>query len=174
VSLGSDESAAIKMVAARGHPLDVILPVFNAPGIISGQEPKAHWGQISLLAISNQRVLEAIAKAGIRQVKSTHNLNPATFSRMLAQIAHDMAVIRYGLDGFRPFLVHHILHGVPCASHVVGCAAERQPIDKNTEHDVEIYALTAAHDHLIVVKIRLFAYLPTPTYVAVAGQRVVP
>ena len=174
VQLGSDESAAIKMVPAGSHPLQVVLPVFNFPEILSGQKPKPHWGQISLLGISSRRVLEAIAKAGITKISSTHNLNPATFSRMLAQIAHGIGVIQYGLDGFRPFLIRHILHGDPYASHFIGCAEERQPTDEKTEHDIEMRVLTATHHHLIIAKIRLFSYLPTPTYVVVVGQRVRP
>jgi hypothetical protein len=74
------------------------------------------------------------------------------------------------MDGFRPLLIKHILEDDPFAPHWIGGSTETHPPDPGTEHDLQMYTvMSEQNERIIVAKMRLFAYEPTPTYTVVVG-----
>ena len=96
--------------------------------------------------------------------------NPRTFTRLLAKIAHCVAILRYGVNGFEPFLLKHILEDDPYAPHLIGGDTFSTRPDPKCEHELEMYTIPDDNQkRIIICKIRLFAYEKMPTYVVATG-----
>jgi hypothetical protein len=90
------------------------------------------------------------------------------FSRMLAKIAHSFVAAEIGIDGFHPFLPQFILgKGRSNPNQFIGCTNEKEE-ESNSLYDVSILKLESKY---IVVLIRLFSFLNSPTYHVVVGNK---
>jgi len=100
---------------------------------------------------------------------------PFEFAQALAKIAHSYAVAELGLDGFRPFLTDLILGKTPYkvshALHWIGSEPTIAPVEASV--CTLAYEKFDQIDHLkrpVMVKLRIFPCLPTPTYQVLVGE----
>jgi len=90
---------------------------------------------------------------------------------MLAKIAHALAVVEDGIDGFAPMLPHFILGNLPVpADHFVGCLERDLPAESMLHRaTLEIATLGENQPQFLVANIRLFAKFGAPQYHVVVG-----
>jgi hypothetical protein len=163
-----------RLVALDEHPNIVVLPgLCEPPGILAGRVPKRalrfeykSFAGVEILAGTQQRLLEQ-KRVGI-------SLDGYAWVRMLAKIAHGIAVAELGPDGFDPKLPDLILGRNPLlAGYLVGQGMVPIPLPENHPlHQVSILNATMGEQEIAVVHLRLFADLgiETPTYTVVVGS----
>ena len=162
------------LVPVDDHPGVLILPSFDPPGMVSGRAPTVGSGLVMhFWRITNdydQRI-QRLHDAGIKGVKIHEQIALKPFLRMLAKIAHGMAVADYGIDGFRPLLIDVILKGDPSAPYFVGSATDRTPPSEPMKTWARTEVRSIGNKKYVVAFFRLFAYLGTPVYSVVVGER---
>jgi len=90
-------------------------------------------------------------------------------ARFLAKIAHAMAVARYGIDAFEPWLPNFILGKDHCAMHYYVAGHENKTCDQKGIHKVTLG--TWEDDGMrIGARIRLFCKWGTPDYEVAVGR----
>lgn len=165
-----------KNVAVAEHPSALMLPVFAEPGVFTGAAPTDKFSINGMWSFVDSKAEERLKKhggvAGVYQAFS-----PDIFCRMIAKIAHCHAVAKVGVDGFDPLLPGLILGRTTIISHYVGCLTDPPAgsppaeFDKIT-HELELgyqFPIQSNKPPRIIVRVRLFANLNTPTYAAVVG-----
>lgn len=102
------------------------------------------------------------------------DIDDITFARMLAKVAHCVAIARRGINKFEPLLASVILRGENCA-YVVGGVTERiePPVHMPMWVRTEVRPIGGVR--YVVVFMRFFAYVGppekgTPTYSVVVGR----
>lgn len=156
------------MVPIDDYPVTWMIPRFDLPGMLripgyvsSGNPPP--WST----AINFDH--KKLAKHGIKNF-TTNQMDVFTFVRMIAKIGHSLAVSRYGLNHFVPFLRHIILHDTgPEAFEFIGGRAET-PHETEELHGLTLRTLRVGVRILLVAEIRLFATLGAPIHLAVVGE----
>lgn len=109
-------------------------------------------------------------KLNIASVKPTATFAVPEFFRMLAKIAHAYTVAELGLGSFTPFLLPAILRNdLDDSVQYIGGSTSETPASRLT-HEIS-HALHVRRPELVLVRIRLFAALDTPTYLVAAGLR---
>jgi hypothetical protein len=92
-----------------------------------------------------------------------HNLS--TFARAIAKVAYCTAVVKYGLDGFRPLVTPQIiLDNYPHIPYLVGPlpSPHGPPAPRGQQHTVEYGTLTYDRLKLMFANVRLFADSSAP------------
>ena len=98
-------------------------------------------------------------------------MEPHKFARMLAKIAHGVAVAFKGLDAFEPLLPDLILGNTDLAPYLIGGSGSCAPIPKDRPmHEAEVKWRNYAVGRLLVCHIRLFVLLETPVYYVIVGR----
>jgi hypothetical protein len=104
--------------------------------------------------------------------------NPFIFARMLGKIAHGYCIATNALQGFNslPLLPDIILGKSDNIPYLIGNLGEDEPPIRRATgikavHHVRIGTISLQNMRLRVVFIRLFAELPTPTYIVVVGEQ---
>jgi hypothetical protein len=92
------------------------------------------------------------------------------FCRMLAKMAHCIAVVRMGPDAFQPLLPSLILGKTKESQSLVGGTVPRRGSEKFTRAFSIGRRLAFDDTHYWIVDIRLFAYLGAPQYRVVVGR----
>jgi hypothetical protein len=163
------------------------MPVWGNPGLLTGALPvdifptqKAHI--FEYIPETLRETLQLSERHSL-QVRASGTINPATFARAVAKIGYCHAITRYGLDGFRKFILPRLILGqYPCIPHFVGCElVDPPPPDpKGRLHWVDFRTVRYGRLNLIVASIRLFAHsgvgqIGMPIYrVVVGGPPAVP
>jgi len=156
------------MVPIEDYPVMWMIPRFGMPGqLLPPGSPRADnpapWSSgINLDAAK-------LAKHGISNF-TTNQMDVFAFVRMIAKIGHALAVSRYGLNHFVPFLRHIILHETgPEAYEYIGGVPEHHH-DSDELHGLALRTLQVGARVLLVAEIRLFATFGAPIHVAVVGE----
>jgi hypothetical protein len=116
------------------------------------------------------------AKRLRKQINLTRGLSALEFYRLIAKIAHSFAVAELGFT-FEPYLINLIEAKLPMfASHLIGGEFSDSPPPSTNLHEIEfVKSLDGpVGDELLMVRIRLFAYLGMPNHYAVVGSRARP
>lgn len=156
------------MLPIEDYPVMWMIPRFGLPGLLKlpghvGTGNPAPWST----AINFNH--EKLAKHGITNF-TTNQMDVFAYVRMIAKIGHALAVSRYGLNHFIPFLRHIILHeSGPDAFEFIGGRPE-EPHDSEELHGLTLLTLRAGPKTLLVAEIRLFATLGAPIHLAVVGE----
>jgi hypothetical protein len=163
------------LVPVDDHPGILVLPSFDPPGMVTGRAPTVGTGLVMhfwRITNDHDERIQRLRDAGFKGVKMYKEIALNPFLRMLAKIAHGMAVADYGIDGFRPLLIDVILKGDPSAPYFVGCATDKIPpsVPMKTWARTEVRSIGSKK--YVVAFFRLFAYLGTPVYTVVVGERV--
>lgn len=172
----------VRIFQTKAKPYFLAMPVWGLPtaltaGIPSPNFPtmKAHIYEFIPADIRERLGVDA---SGSVQVRGTGKINYSTFARGIAKIAYCNAVMRYGLEGFRPFpIVDVILGKSPYASHFVGVPLDDPPPPepRGIVHKVEFDVWASPSGQILVSTIRLFAHSGTeqtgmPIYHVAIGQ----
>jgi len=112
-------------------------------------------------------------KYGLTEYATT-GLDVYALCRTLAKIAHGYAVLRFGLDGFKPLLPYFIMGNYDRHRlYYVGGLLDTPP-EAEKLHEIDIEHPTPETWRHVVVRIRLLAKYGTPIYRVVAGERLNP
>jgi hypothetical protein len=113
---------------------------------------------------------ELRAQYGPGQVSFSTTFQPVAFAQMLAKIALGFTIARFGLEGIKKCYIIPAIDDGTGIGQWVGCIDDGITLSEGT-NDFEIsggFINTPTRD--IVVEVRLFGKLKTPTYIVVVGE----
>ncbi|MBN9089168.1 MAG: hypothetical protein J0J01_19860 [Reyranella sp.] len=154
------------LIPWHDYPAIPIFPILGAPRLFNPMPPFA-VPEMRFNLVEDQ--LHTMAdKYNLRQF-NTLRLDTWAFMRVLAKIAHAYTVAILGLDGFIPLLPNYIIGDNDGARHFyVGSDLSLEP-QTDLLHDLKFEEATVEQWEFIVLRIRLFANLQSPTYRVVSG-----
>ncbi len=170
----------IRRLPREKLPAILTLPILEPPGLFYGRPPspiKEYLDWTWMAENANERMAEFLRPGDVRWwIPAT--TNPLTFSRMLAKIAHALAVGRLGVDSFVPYLPPLILGKDDNAAHLIGGAEPptdplpRTPYNEKTHHHTLTFAQFSSpgRPDLLAVTVRLFLHVGSPTYWVIVGE----
>lgn len=184
VKVRPDDDWSIMHVDRDICPFLVLFPILSLPDEVTGLRTEAERGAkartfwIRAASFSDgispgdpmSYLANLCKKLEVASVEPTATFTVPEFFRMLAKIAHAYTVAELGLRSFTPFLVPAILRNdLHNSVQYIGGVAGSPQVSRLT-HEVS-YVLHSERPDLMVVRIRLFAALDTPTYIVAAGLR---
>jgi HNH endonuclease len=108
---------------------------------------------------------------GATAVMPTATVNTAPFCLALAKIAHAFAVAELGLGSFEPFLTRMILQrDLSDRAKVIGGGRGNEP-PSDSLHEIAFSPAVSADPNIVAVRMRLLAFLGTPTYHVAVGRK---
>jgi hypothetical protein len=150
--------------ATPDHPFFLNMPIWRPPGVMLGKLISEGFGPPGPFTYwyvpPNLRDTIGLKDGDIARVIDTsrpHNLT--TFARALAKIAYCNAVMRYGLDEFRPLVLPDIIRGrYRNVAYFVGSDPTQPgpPYPRGQQHSVGLGDLIYSHLKLLTASIRLF------------------
>jgi hypothetical protein len=163
VLLGSSD------ISADEYPINYVALLLQPPGILAGRLPTDEFEGQFWTAFSAE---EMDAYVGDDEGMVLGPINPNTFARMLAKIAHAYAVGYYGYGTFKPLILDLILGKTETANYWVG--GDIKLPAAHTEqvlHDMHggYWSVDGLKTYLVVT-IQLFAFLQSPIYHIVVGE----
>jgi hypothetical protein len=151
-------------LATPDHPYFLNMPIWRPPGVMIGQPISEAFGPPGRFTywyvpptIRQTIGLKDGEIARLIDTSRPHNLT--SFARALAKIAYCNAVMRYGLDGFRPLVLPDIILGkYPNVAYFVGSDPTQPgpPYPRGQQHSVGLGDLTYKRLRLLTASIRLF------------------
>lgn len=105
------------------------------------------------------------------------SFDSGVLSQLLAKVAHAYAVAELGHESFTPFLPELIFEKhkskvVALANRLIGGINQVEwPAASNNLHEISLRPVALAESTYIVATVRLFAFLGTPIYEVVVGER---
>jgi hypothetical protein len=173
-------------LATENHPYFLNMPIWRPPGFMTGRQISEDFGAPARFTYwylpPNLRNTIGLRDGDIARIIDTsppHNLK--TFARGLAKIGYCNAVMKYGLDGFRPLVIADIILGkYPNVAYFVGSDPTRPspPYKRGIQHSValgsinysNIKFLTATIVCLAIVARRTTGCPPTPLSMALKAS----
>jgi hypothetical protein len=159
----SDGQRAIDL-ATENHPYFLNLPIWRPPGFMIGRQIFEGFGDAGKFTYwyvpPNLRSAIGLRDGDIARIIDTsrpHNLT--TFARGLAKIAYCNAVMKYGLDGFRPLATPDIILGkYPNVAYFVGSdpTSPSPPYSRGVQHSVGLGSIVFPNTRFLTATIRLF------------------
>lgn len=119
------------------------------------------------MASARGPVLEQSARIGVDLYADSK-----VFAQMLAKIALGLAVAKFGLTGFEPFVRNFILKNPNQYGHWVGgfAGTERAALPSSSFHRLHLQTKQVSAGTFIIVEIQLFAEYGGPTNYVVVGR----
>jgi hypothetical protein len=162
----SEQGSRVVDLAVADHPFFFHMPVWAAPGLIRGLQPSSDFGPAKAQVYWHipETVWDYIkpdSDGAIRIIDNTPMPNLQTFARGIAKIAFCNAVMKMGLDGFRPLSIPSMIIGrYPHAPFYVGSSLDlpSPPHKEGVLHAVEITEISRRRLNIIVANVRLFAH----------------
>lgn len=169
-------------LAPPDHPYFLHMPVWNAPGIMRGLQPSANFGDARAHVYwwipPTIRQTLGLGHGDVAEIQDTTPMpNLHTFARGIAKIAYCNAVLKFGLDGFRPFATPELILGrYPNIPYFVGSdRADPPPPERpGVLHVMHFTTVEVGRLKYFTVRFRLFAHSGTaengmPYYEVVVG-----
>ncbi len=160
----ADGTRAVDL-ATENHPYFLNMPIWRPPGFMIGKQISDGFGDPGQFTYwyvpPNLRDTIGLRDGDIARIIDTsppHNLN--AFARGLAKIAYCNAVMKYGLDGFKPLVTPNIILGrYPNIAYFVGSdpTLPSPPYRRGVQHSVGLGSITYPHTNYLTATIRLFA-----------------
>lgn len=141
----------------------VVLP---PPGIFTGADHQA-LPEVTVSAVLLNRGSISEAADGHRVYMG--KFRPSDTLRQLLKIAYGYAVGTLGPGAFRPMVQELILGKSEHFGYLLGCLSESDPPNDKMVFLEQGYAELGSVRY-VIVKIRIYGQLPTPTYCAVVGE----
>ncbi len=152
------------------YPLVVTLPTLGLPGLLSGKSNE--WrGQYWLC--SDQKIPKEFVKIEGDDTGSTRLLglmNPLSWFRMLAKIAHGVACVSHPRDSFEPLLTDLILAKSEVYGPFVGMIPEIDRYGPYPSYDVEVFYAPCLECTYVGVRVQLLGDLVSPQYSVIVGR----
>jgi hypothetical protein len=166
----------VQQIPLAEHPTVLFMEAFNPPGLFSGRSASdSARNYIAGIWAENKAFAEAKTAEELQRfypegakILINGEFNPFMMARMLAKIAHGVAVFHYGLDGFRPFLLD-IISGKDLRETFYYVGGEPNMSVKDTT-PLKIGCGIERTTGYITVSIRLFANLGAPVYMVAVGD----
>lgn len=164
-----------------GSPMRIPLADFSAPvtmykfgeaRILSGLGPGADDLRWTIVVLTN-RGEEMEMQRKYQSWDKRHGLKPQPypFARLLAKIAYGYVVAEYGLGAFAPLVTDIILGRSDDYFYTVGGSWDIAPAIPGGDHVTNITVRGVGWNRaLIIVDIRLFSAVETPSYHVVVGE----
>lgn len=168
----------IAYVDRRICPFLILMPLYDMPDLLTGDvttegrsaATRRFWIRGGGFWSDRDAHLQWLCEAlGAKQVMPTGTVPTEPFCLTIAKIAHSFAIAEMGRRSFSPFLSDMIMKRDMNnrAAYIGGGAGNDEP-SKNL-HDVTF--VFSGDPSIVVVAVRLFALLGTPTYHVVVGSR---
>ena len=181
IKVGENPAQEMELPIAD-HPYFTLLPVWKAPGMLTGAPPTADFGTEELhrfeFVPAHFRELLSLNENDILNFEIPIKLDLNQFSRALAKIAYCMAICRYGLKGFERTTITEFVRGkYPFAPFLVGSTTKAvAPPMPNIDHAIGLTEFPVAGRNTVIAFVRLFAKTGTttqgmPYYTVVIGAR---
>jgi hypothetical protein len=103
-----DGSFEERKVPIESHPPMAFFPIWDPPGLWTGNVHQESAPNFRWRLVGQQPAIERLRKEG--HVGMHSRFNPSIFCRVIAKIAHCLAIAKYGVDGFKPALQDFIIH----------------------------------------------------------------
>lgn len=158
------------MLPLDQHPIVLLFPLFNPPGIITGDIPKGitlrYLAQIGF----GKNLKNVLRDEGADDVEFTHTYKILEFAKMLAKIGWGMAAAEGKLDKVDPdnSVISAFMAETSSIGYWVGAYPGELKPDEGTLHTVQIYSDEKLG--LLIAKIKLFSFSHTPEYGVVLGK----
>lgn len=158
------------MLPLDRHPIVLLFPLFNLPGIISGEK---HEG-ISIRFLAQigfgKPIADVIRDEGAEDIEFTQSYKIPDFAKMLAKIGWCMAAAegKLGLIDSRETVRNVFLQNVGSIGHWVGASPGKLKRIPGTLHTVKVFADEDLR--LLIAAIKLFSFADTPEYGVVLGR----
>jgi hypothetical protein len=151
-------------LATGDHPYFLNMPIWRPPGFMIGRQLSEDFGNPGRFTYwyvpPNLRDVIGLKDGDIaRVIDTSHPHNLGTFARGLMKIAYCHAVMKYGLDGFRPLAARDIILGrYPNIAFFVGSdpTTPSPPYPRGQQHSVSLGSITYTHTKFLTATIRLF------------------
>ena len=160
----SPHDANPRQISVEEAPGVVVFPIFSQPTVIAGGPPRL----LSFLSYSTtENARERISKLrtveGFSNVLTYIDFNPSRFGRVLAKIAHAIAVAVFGnqvQSELAPLILDR--HGNPFSHVGCGFPTILPAPTPNTLHQVGTDTVDINGVKYLFVQLRLFGYLGSP------------
>ncbi len=149
----------------EAYPAIMIMPVLHSPpALLYPMEQRLDlkitaWGDVT-----NSEVIKQYPE-GTRVGGSP--FHPGKWLRMLAKVAHSYAVLKKGIDGFKPMLRDIIRGHDDDHGRLIGILDHKTPQERDTLHGVYLWIAhvsCAVEKRYLVAEVHLFANLGAPHY----------
>ncbi|MBN8543189.1 MAG: hypothetical protein J0M34_02890 [Alphaproteobacteria bacterium] len=180
VKLTSESDWSYIPIERESYPFLVLFPHYDLPLVLSDlpQEgrldsaTKKFWIRGAFFERDMNRYLQGVVdRFKIAAVMPEAKFQTHEFSLLLSKIAHCFACAELGLNGFKPFLKKIITNQDTTKSKLYVGDLTKAEAPQQSMHEVSFYSEHTNRPDLIVVRIRLFAKLETPTYFVVVGEK---
>lgn len=154
----------------KDYPSFFFLPHLVPPGALIDNVPR--MGALNGAWVANLEPEEGFKLPAVKGIKSISSpvLDTHAFSRFLAKVAHGYAVYCLGADGFKPLLTDFILGGADETGGLYVGGSLVQPTNKpESLHELSCDWWDLNGKKVVVVTIRLFACLGSPSYLVITG-----
>ncbi|HWK96542.1 MAG TPA: hypothetical protein VNR39_14080 [Pseudolabrys sp.] len=172
LAVGKNKEIKEVVLNAGEYPTELFLYRFRQANALFGMPSHVDTLDWTISAINSHDEMVAFERKYGGQFATTIRPQPIEFGRMLAKIGHSYATASLGLGSFRPLALEVILGRSENISHTVGSHPDlEEPIvDAGHVLSLEYRVKPFQKEALILVQIRLFASLWTPTYHVVVGE----
>lgn len=160
------------------YPFLILFPLLNMPGELAGRSADedqtakcaSFWIRAASFESGVHEHTEVLAQSlKVAAIMPEGRAEVDAFARMLAKVGHSFATAELVGKNFRPTTIDVIRSAnARNALQFIGGSPHSEPAG-STLHDIDF--VYVRHDPtLVLVHIRLFAVLGTPTYLVVAGR----
>lgn len=182
-----DKGQTKELVSLSNHPITIMMPLLQAPGILVGRQPEDRFPDLRPEDIWSRAHTDAQTRAehlskvhAVPHIGVEQEIPLGDFSKLLAKIAHSFTIAEMGYGTISTFLEPLILCnkgeisiGTP---YYIGCA-----YDKTGSQIESIWPGKGAYTlqlrdmynddgyRIYVVRIQLFAHAGAPVYEVVVG-----
>lgn len=151
-------------------PLVVVLPILGRPGLLSGKENT--WsGQC--WSFSEQKIgTEFVQINGdeTEPVRLLSLMNPISWFRMIAKVAHGVVCVSHRRGSFKPLLTDFILAKSNEYGPFIGNISEINRYGPFPSYSVETFYTSISGCTYVGVQVQLLGELTTPQYSVIAGK----
>jgi hypothetical protein len=156
-------------VEPHDFPLSIVAPKYPPPAILVGRDPTANvdWGVWANM--NDEEVKKHISKD--RDLVGLAPMEPETFGRFIAKVAHGYVVAELGEETFKPALRHWIRNKpMRMLEWIGGQMEEPFPVATPWLHEIQWEVETVNDRKFVVVNLRFFSCFGTPPYRVVVGE----
>lgn len=143
----------------------------STPGILMGKEPGSRFERVEWVAGTKMQDLQGLLAPG--EAIRLGRMNPYSFFKLLAKIAHAYAVSQIGLKSFSPFLPDLILGKSHNHAHFIGGELGQPKCAPfvNNRSLLHYLSLDSVTDSTYLrVSIQLFSFMGMPRYHVIVGD----
>lgn len=166
-----DGVKTLHMVPKEGALSTLPLFGFKLPGFLQiPQKKETGWvGAQFEVKVAGPRRPEIWKAHSAKNFSVNQVFDVDSHARLLAKIAHCVAVANLGIDNFEPWLVPYIMGEDKCLSYLVG-GVESDEVPNKVLHNIKYDVWPMENQYIIIVKIRLFAQYGGPVSQVVVGS----